>query len=101
MPTEIVYKIKDTATGLFSTGGYHPAWFEVGTPYSSKGTAVSQIKLYMRGQYPGERKKMPSTWEVVEVMVTHEEVKVWSVKDLLKGYKPPPEKKPAGRRKKK
>jgi hypothetical protein len=62
-----IFKIRDTKTGLFSTGGYCPSWTKTGKAWTSKQQIDAHLKLYCRGQYPGEAKKIPATWEIVEL----------------------------------
>lgn len=80
--TELVYKIQDTATKLYSTGGYAPKWTRDGKSWKTLGQLKSSLKLYVRGQYPGEAKEIPATWTVVEMKLVT--VKRTRVRDLLK-----------------
>jgi len=63
-----VFVVRDTKTGLYSTGGYVPSWvgLEKAKTYASPQAVASQLKLYAR-----EQTKIPSTWEVLELEVTH------------------------------
>lgn len=65
-----VFKIRDEATGLFSSGGYHPHWDTEGKSWDSLLRVSVHLKLYCRGQYPGEAKTIPESWEVVEFKLT-------------------------------
>jgi hypothetical protein len=63
---ELVYKIQDTATGLYSTGGYEPKWTRDGKSWKTMGQLKTSLKLYKRGhQFSGPR-EIPATWTVVE-----------------------------------
>jgi hypothetical protein len=67
---EILYKIQDTSTKLYSTGGYQPNWTKDGKTWKTKAQLVAHLKLYKRGQYAGESKVIPATWAVVELRLT-------------------------------
>jgi hypothetical protein len=64
---ETIFKIQDTDTKLYSTGGYSPKWTRDGKSWKTRAQLKSSLKLYMRGQYPGESKAIPDTWTVVEL----------------------------------
>lgn len=64
---EIIYKIQDTATGLYSGGGYNPSWTPAGKSWKTLAQLKASLKLYKRGQYAGEKRTIPSTWTVVEM----------------------------------
>lgn len=76
-----VFKILDTKTGLFSTGGYAPGWTREGKSYKTLPQVKTALKLYERGSayWPlnakqkeiEERKQearrtIPTSWRVVE-----------------------------------
>jgi hypothetical protein len=75
-----IYKIRDKKTKLYSTGGYGAGFNESGKTWKSAKDAVLAIKLYCRGQYPGEKKKTPE-WEVVEFDI--KETNATAAKKLL------------------
>lgn len=81
MATE--FKIVDRKTGLYSTGGYHPAWVSGGKSWQTLGQVRAHLKLYCRGQYRGERKAVPKTWEVVELEVVSRLVSSSPAADLV------------------
>ncbi len=81
--TELVYKIQDTATKLYSTGGYDPKWTRDGKSWKTMGQLKSSLKLYMRGPHAGgEARMIPATWTVVELKLVT--VKRTRVRDILK-----------------
>lgn len=76
-----VFKILDTQTGLYSTGGYTPSWTDEGKTYRTKAQVSSALKLYERGStsWPVKatrkaieqaqkdaRRKVPDFWVVIE-----------------------------------
>jgi len=85
----IKYKIRDDETGLYSSPGYCPKFTEEGHSWDTLGTLTAHLKLYRRGQYPGEGRKVPKTWTVVTVEVKESVVSEQRAEDLVKGYKPP------------
>ena len=66
---EILYKIQDSTSGLYSTGGYQPKWTREGKVWKTKAQLISHLKLYRRGQYAGEKRAIPTTWSVVELKI--------------------------------
>lgn len=83
------YKIRDEKTGLYSGPGYCPDWSELGHYWTTLGSLESHLKLYCRGQYPGESKKVPKSWTVVEVEIRENVFLIGPAADMIKGYKPP------------
>lgn len=84
----IKYKILDTATGLYSHGGYNPAWGIRGKSWDTLGSVTAELKMYLRGYSPNPKwhrtgKAIPATWVMVELKVTLTEVNRTSVKDLV------------------
>jgi hypothetical protein len=75
----IKFKILDTATGLYSHGGYTPIWSNRGKSWDSRKNVCSYLSAYrtMRGR------KVTTSWVVVELKVTLTEVNRTAVKDLL------------------
>lgn len=64
---ETIFKIQDTATGLYSTGGCKPKWTREGKNWKTRAQLVSSLKIYVRGEYAGGSKQViPKTWTVVE-----------------------------------
>ena len=76
-----VFKILDTQTGLYSTGGYTPSWTDDGKTYRTKAQVSAALKLYTRGStsWPvkatqkaveqiqkNARREVPESWVVVE-----------------------------------
>src|ERR1700743_3970380 len=64
------YKLRDKATGLFSTGGTNPRWTKKGKVWTSAGALKSHLTLFSTGPWNFETKKydivpVPDTWEVV------------------------------------
>lgn len=60
-----VYKIRDSKTGLYSTGGTKPKWSKRGKVWVSLGALKSHLTLYRTG-WARLHKKIPSTWIVEE-----------------------------------
>lgn len=80
--TELVYKIQDTATGLYSTGGYDPKWTRDGKSWKTMGQLKTSLKLYMRGPTYTSPQEIPPTWTVVEFKLVT--VKRTRARDVLK-----------------
>lgn len=82
-----VFKIKDSATGLFSTGGMSPDWTKRGKTWNG----INHVKSHLR-QHCDYKKtptgtdwssivnNIPSTWVVVELSVGG--VKEYFARDL-------------------
>lgn len=68
--TFTVFKILDTASGLYSLGGLLPAWNAEGKTWRTRGQVAAHLKLYSRGAFAQERNKIPDTWTVVEYKLT-------------------------------
>jgi hypothetical protein len=83
MTTE--YKIRDRSTKLFSTGGCMPSWTAKGKSWKTLEQLRAHLKLYKRGQYAGETKQIPATWEIVEYQLV--ETKKGSAVDFEKPLK--------------
>ena len=61
------FKVFDSETGLWSSGGYCPTWSKVGKSWNSLDDVVKHLKIYERGQYSDTpRRKVPSAWQVIE-----------------------------------
>lgn len=75
----IKYKILDTATGLYSHGGYDPNWSGRGKSWDSWKSVISYLKTYRSFR----RYKIPTSWEVVEFLVTLTKINRTPVKDVL------------------
>lgn len=95
-----IFKVKDTKTGLYSTGGYHPSWTKQGKSWESLGSVTSHLRLYARG-YSWSRKRgqnvqnqIPDTWVVVEIEVQESELSQKSALDFLKPKAKPAKKDP-------
>lgn len=78
------FKILDTRTGLFSTGGYGPGWSTDGKIYKTLPQLKNALKLYCRGSTSvpilatqkvkaaaklAARRTVPKEWLVVEFTV--------------------------------
>ena len=75
-----LYKIRDTKTGLYSRGGSSCKvsgdkrhWSKLGRVWTTLGFLKSHLAMY---------KKVPSTWEVVELEI--DEVRRFPVAELVK-----------------
>lgn len=58
-----VFKIIDTKTGLYSTGGSHPRWTTTGKTWSSLGQIKSHLTQYEK--WYSKDRAIPLQWEVV------------------------------------
>jgi len=79
MANRFIYKIKDTNTGLFSTGGMSPRWTKNGKVWNSIGSLKCHLRQFMAtkkvkdtsGYYVTDWKvlynKIPHNWEVIEI----------------------------------
>ena len=63
---ESVFKVRDTKTGLFSSGGYDISWSETGKSWDTFAAVIQHLKLYKRGRWDAKNNTVPSTWEIVE-----------------------------------
>lgn len=84
---EKAYKIKDSTTGLYSTGGGCPNWTSHGKTYSTVAHAKAAITAWLKAErwrvYYGEPKKevlIPRSWQIVEFVIT--ETNVWNAEEL-------------------
>ena len=75
------FKIMDTNTGLFSTGGYKPTWTEKGKTWNTMGLAISSLKLYHRGFRGNENNPIPDSWAVITFEITA--IRDFAAKDLI------------------
>jgi len=82
-----IFKVRDTKTGLFSSGGYNPHFTEIGKSWDRLCGVKTHFKLHLRG-YRGSvvrPAKIPASWEVVEFeLVETEKGKPIKATDLLK-----------------
>lgn len=76
MPDSI-FKVRDSKTGLFSSGGYDLGWSETGKEWDTFNAAMLSLKLYQRGRWDRKNNKVPSTWEIVEYKYTLTPVRSW------------------------
>jgi hypothetical protein len=66
---ELIYKVQDTATGLYSTGGHDPKWTRDGKVWKTRGQLLASLKQYKKGRWTGqgyEPREIPSTWTIVD-----------------------------------
>lgn len=54
-----VYKIRDSKTGLYSTGGGFPGWKPVGKVWTGMGPVNNHLAVVLKVQ-----KRIPSTWVI-------------------------------------
>lgn len=91
-----VYKIKDSLTGKFSTGGLSPKWTNRGKTWSQfnhvkahlrqfistgRGVTINNVWMYQTGWW----NNIPESWIVVEL--SSEGIKEYSAKELYPGTK--------------
>jgi len=60
------YKIFDTSTGLYSSGGTKPCWNKVGKTWMTLAQVVKSLKVYCNGTYRTGRRVPPESWVVQE-----------------------------------
>jgi hypothetical protein len=77
----IKFKILDTATGLYSHGGYWPVFGDRGKSWDSKKSIISHLRLY-KGQEKCGR-TIPDSWQVVEFQVVLNEIGRESAIEIL------------------
>ena len=65
-----LYKILDTATGLYSTGGVKPRWTKNGKTWSIRGQVINSLRVYCDGTYESGKRVPPESWVVQEFEVT-------------------------------
>jgi hypothetical protein len=70
-----VYKIRDKATGLFSTGGYNPTFEKKGKEWKALQHVRSHL-TQLSASWIGPKKAIPPSWEIVEYEVVKTEVGV-------------------------
>jgi hypothetical protein len=70
-----LYKIRDKATGLFSTGGMSPSFNKTGKTWRALNHVRSHLTL-LTESWIGPKKKLPATWEIVEYVYTITETRV-------------------------
>lgn len=87
----IVYKIRDKQTGLFSTGGYSPNWTREGKTWKTKAQVISHLKLFCRGYRQEGGRTIPKTWIIVEfgMIEVGSEPAISSVKKKRAAKSPP------------
>ncbi len=78
-----MFKILNTRTGLYSSGGYYPSWSQQGKLYRTLTQALAALALYCRGQpiqgrlefrtakaraseAERRKKRVPASWTIVE-----------------------------------
>ena len=65
------YKIFDTATGLYSSGGVEPKWTKLGKTWPTRGQAVTSLKVYCDGTCKSGKRLPPDSWVVQEFEATN------------------------------
>ena len=81
------FKILDTSTAMYSSGGYLPTWSNRGKSWDTLKSVTSALKLY-RG------KTIPESWVIVEMKLILCEINRTPAKDLIKEEAPVTVKKP-------
>lgn len=64
------YKIFDTATGLYSSGGVEPKWTKVGKTWSVRGQVINSLNVYCDGTCKSGKRVPPESWVVQEYEVS-------------------------------
>lgn len=65
-----LYKIFDTATGLYSSGGVNPKWSKAGKTWSIRGQVINSLKVYCHGTLRSGKRIPPDSWVVHEFEVS-------------------------------
>jgi hypothetical protein len=73
-----IFKIRDTATGLFSTGGHYPRWSKKGKTWTNIGHVKNHINNLTRVVI-----KNVDHWEVVEYELVETAVGTISVEKII------------------
>jgi len=73
--TELIFKIRDPNTGLFSSGGMSPSFSKKGKVWKGIGPLKNHLNLVKRRTYEG--------CEVVEVVVNYDEADCYPIVDLF------------------
>ena len=84
-----IYRIRDTATGLYSKGGSdanvdsgHSCWSKKGKVWTGLGPLRMHLNQFLSDGYC-KKKGIPSTWEVIEYELIETEVSVKPVHEIL------------------
>jgi len=79
-----VYKIKDTNTGLYSTGGYKPKWTKRGKTWSARNHVMCSLRQFVPDIDWSEfyENNIPSSWVLV-TMDSEEGVKEENARKLF------------------
>lgn len=75
------FRVIDTATGLFSTGGIEPHWSPTGKTWSSEGALKSHLSLWQDMGYSKPKRQVPSTWQVVVFTYSYTDRSEYPAKD--------------------
>lgn len=92
-----IFKITDTKTGLFSSGGIGPGWSKRGKTWNNIGHVKNHLRQFIGNfrKYPEQGwkseyewiNKIPDSWMVVE-MSSISGVKQYSARELMPLTKP-------------
>ncbi len=82
----IVYKLRDTETGRYSSGGYNPTWTKRGKTWNNLGSIKNHIRTWCNGSY-GTLRMAPDSWEIVEIIIKEEDASTWPVNDYINEVK--------------
>lgn len=81
-----LYKILDTATGLYSSGGVDPKWTKVGKTWSVRSQVINSLNVYCDGTYRSGKRVPPDSWVVQEYEVS--KPRIFSAKELVGEFRP-------------
>ena len=75
MSETVCYKIRDSETGLWSSGGYEPKFTTKGKAWSGTGPLLSHLHQFWRSKYYRDPKtwEIPESWEVVKFVIVEME----------------------------
>lgn len=83
-----IYRIRDTATGLFSKGGSNAnvdsgsfCWSKKGKIWTGIGPLKNHLNMFINNEY--NKHGLPSTWEVIEYEVVETAISVKPVHEII------------------
>lgn len=82
--TKIVFKIRNTETGLYSKGGLEPEFNKIGKTWNNLGHVKNALNLYETGGT--QPRTIPNNWEIVAYKL--EVIKVGNAYKIM--HKQPP-----------
>lgn len=90
MSESVCYKIRDSETGLWSSGGTSPRFTKSGKAWACRGHLLNHLAQHQANEsYYTKAKHIPRSWEVVTFRVTvhSEQGDVVNARDLYEKHK--------------